>query len=364
MTAKVKFIIVGSGWRSLYYVRIAKAHPELFQLCAMLCRTEEKALKMTQENNIYATTSEEECVKMQPNVVVVAVNKDSIADVSMHWMEKGFCVLSETPAAMKLENLNKLWEMHQKGHKIVVNEQYTHYPTYQVLLYIAELGILGSRDCLNVSLAHEYHGVSLTRALLGLKIDQQFTLTAKEYKFLTTETLTRYDHFTDGRTAPKKRTIATFEFENGKIALYDFDSEQYRSPIRKNTVKLQGVRGEIINWDVYYLDQNNNAVMSPITFTTRTIYTNSTNPNLCQYEEVTSATFQGQNIYTPKITGLAEDETAMAEMLLGTALYAKGLAEPPYPLEAALQDAYSMLLMQKAIATGTPQHSEKQVWNG
>ena len=41
--AKLRFVVVGSGWRSLFYWRIAQALPERFELCAMLCRTEEKA---------------------------------------------------------------------------------------------------------------------------------------------------------------------------------------------------------------------------------------------------------------------------------------------------------------------------------
>lgn len=45
--AKLRFIVVGSGWRSLFYWRIAQALPERFELCAMLCRTEEKAEKCT-----------------------------------------------------------------------------------------------------------------------------------------------------------------------------------------------------------------------------------------------------------------------------------------------------------------------------
>lgn len=36
---KLRFIVVGSGWRSLFYWRIAQALPERFELCAMLCRT-------------------------------------------------------------------------------------------------------------------------------------------------------------------------------------------------------------------------------------------------------------------------------------------------------------------------------------
>ena len=43
MERKIRFIIVGSGWRSLYYVRIAKALKDRFELCALLCRTKEKA---------------------------------------------------------------------------------------------------------------------------------------------------------------------------------------------------------------------------------------------------------------------------------------------------------------------------------
>ena len=72
---KHRFIIVGSGWRSLFYVRIAKALPEVFELCAMLCRTEEKAERMAKENGIYTTTSIEECKAINPGFVVVVVNK-------------------------------------------------------------------------------------------------------------------------------------------------------------------------------------------------------------------------------------------------------------------------------------------------
>ena len=105
---KIKFIIVGSGWRSLYYVRVAKALPNIFELCAMYCRTEEKAQKMAKEHHIYTTTSIEECVNYKPDFVAVVVNKESIAEVSMEWMRRGFTVLCETPAALDMETLNKL----------------------------------------------------------------------------------------------------------------------------------------------------------------------------------------------------------------------------------------------------------------
>ena len=362
---KIRFIIVGSGWRSLYYIRIAKALPDRFELCAMLCRTQEKASLMATENGIYATVSERECVDMKPDLVVVAVNKASVADVAMHWMEMGFCVLSETPAALEYPKLLKLWDMHTAGMKIVVNEQYRRYPVYSSLIRIAQSGILGGNDSLNVSLAHEYHGISLIRALLCLDQSEQFSVSVKDYMFPVTETLTRYDSFRDGRTAMKKRTVATFEFDCGKVAFYDFDPEQYRSPIRRNTLRLQGCRGEIIDGTAYWLDASNECRSAVMEVSTRTVETEYDNPNLKRIEEVVSVGFDGEILYRPPFgpCGLAQDETAMALMMQQASLYGKGLAESPYPLQEALQDAYATIIMQKACETGEKVHTERQVWN-
>ena len=87
---KLRFIVVGSGWRSLFYWRIAQALPERFALCAMLCRTEEKAEKMHREYGVPVSTSAEQCIALHPDLVVVAVNKASIAAVSTEWLARGF----------------------------------------------------------------------------------------------------------------------------------------------------------------------------------------------------------------------------------------------------------------------------------
>ena len=110
--AKLRFIVVGSGWRSLFYWRIAQALPERFELCAMLCRTEEKAEKMHREYGVPVSTSVEQCAALHPDLVVVAVNKASIAAVSTEWLARGFAVLCETPAALEEDALRALWQLH------------------------------------------------------------------------------------------------------------------------------------------------------------------------------------------------------------------------------------------------------------
>lgn len=370
---KYRFIIVGSGWRSLFYVRIAKSLPHDFELCAMLCRTREKAERMASDHGIHTTTSAEECVELRPDFVVVAVNKDSLADVSKEWLEKGFTVLCETPASLKMETLHELWALHEQGAKLTVAEQYIYYPFYYAIDQVLKKEWIGDPYCAVVSLAHEYHGVSLMRNFLREEMTP-FQVTGKTFSFPTVETMSRYEQFADGRTADKKRTTAVFEFADGKVGLYDFDSEQYRSPIRHNYLNIRGPRGEIKDNKIYYLDQDNQPRCTKLEISTRTVEVpDEENPNLKRIEQITQIGLHGTSdtVCIPYFNvPLASDETAIAKVMYGVAAYAKGekigsgeLRNPPYSLKSAMQDAYMTILLQQAITTGQKVKSTKQPWH-
>ncbi len=347
---KTKFIIVGSGWRAAYYIRIAKMLPEQFEVLAVFCRTQEKADEISSKYAVHATISISECVALNPDFAVVAVSKSVITEVALSWLERGLTVLSETPAALDFETIDRLKKYSSQGAKLVIAEQYRLYPEYRAVLSLIKSGIIGEPSCLNISVAHEYHAASLIRAFLNIPVDMKFTVNAKTYEFPTTETLTRYESITDGRIALKKRTAATFEFENGKVAFYDFDSEQYRSPIRKNILKIQGVRGEVIDRKVYYLNEKNEARESELVVESRKVERDSDNPNFKCVEEIEKITFEGKKLYEASfgLCGLSQDETAIATLLQKTRDFAKGSAPSPYPLEEAIQDSYTAILMQEA----------------
>ena len=55
MEFPLSFVVVGSGFRSLFYARIAKRFPQFFTLKYLLCRTEEKAQKLNAEYGIPTT---------------------------------------------------------------------------------------------------------------------------------------------------------------------------------------------------------------------------------------------------------------------------------------------------------------------
>ena len=120
---KIRYAVVGSGWRSLFYGRIAKALPERFELAALGCRTEEKAARMREEYGLPAVAGEAAVEAARPDFIVSAVNKQGMCQTVRHWLAKGYPVLSETPAALSVEELAALWQLGQEGAKGQVAEE-------------------------------------------------------------------------------------------------------------------------------------------------------------------------------------------------------------------------------------------------
>jgi predicted dehydrogenase len=291
---------------------------------------------------------------MKPDFVVISVNKPSIASVSIEWMQRGFPVLCETPVAQTEEEAIQIRRLLESGCKLTVAEQYTRYPLNRALLKVIEKGFIGEPEYAVVSIAHEYHGASLIRAFLGIGPHVGYDVSGKEFTFATTETKNRYETFTDGRIAMKKRALALFTFENGKVAVYDFDSEQYHATIRGNMLKVQGqrgeiqgrrgeireLRGEILGDTVRYLDEANEPHLEHLEVDSRVVHRESDNPNMREIREIVRIMFNGEVVYEPPfgLCGLSEDETAMATLMWQAGEYVIGEGENPYGFEEAFLD--------------------------
>ena len=165
---KIRFAVVGSGWRSLFYGRIAQALPAQFELAALGCRTEEKAARLRAEYGLPAVVGEAAVEAARPDFIVSAVNKQSMCETVRHWLAKGYPVLSETPAALSMEELTALWQLHQAGARVQVAEQYRWYPRYGTVLRLVRSGLLGQPVSAYLSAMHDYHAAGMLRGLLGL----------------------------------------------------------------------------------------------------------------------------------------------------------------------------------------------------
>lgn len=313
----IRFAMVGSGWRSEFYARIANALPDMFELVAWLCRSEEKAELLHKKYGVHTTLSEAEVEGLNPDFIVSAVNKTSMSDVVRYWAAKGFAVLSETPAALDTETLIQLKKEIDNGARIQVAEQYFLTPDIKAVIDACDSGIIGEPVSLTLSAMHDYHAASVIRRLLHTGLGDVW-ITGKAFSVSVANTKTRYETLTDGKIVNKEQKHFVMEYEDGKIAFYDFMSEQYRSPIRNRYINLRGTRGEIINDTLYFLDENNLGTVKKLTI-----------ENPFEY------------------AGLTDGEVAVAQLLIGMKEYAD-TGKEVYPMDEALYDSYQSVLMDRA----------------
>ena len=338
----------------MFYGRIARTYPELFEMKYMLCRSQEKADRIRTQTGFSVTTSKEACEACRPDFVVVAVNKANIADVAEEWALRGHAVLTETPAGASLEQLERIWELRERcGCRIQVAEQYFHYPSLSVGMKYIERGDIGEPFSLYISAAHDYHGASIMRKYLSVG-QEAFAVAAKRFRFPLTETDSREGAVTDGRTTLRERDIALFEFASGKIGLYDFSGEQYHSFIRSRHIIVRGRDGELSDQVLYRLDDRH--------YPRTKILLPELEPRYRVLE--TKRIRDYVRMWKPELSlDEIEDEYAIACMLYDMGDYIASGKEI-YPLRDALQDAYMWLVLQEAVQKpGKQMYARKMPWN-
>ena len=334
----LSYLIVGSGYRAKFYARIAKTYPALFS-ALFLCRSEEKAALMQYETGVPAVCSTEEAAAFRPDFIVIAVNKTSITDVSIEWVNRGYPVLMETPAGMTREQLLQLWNLSQNSARIAVAEQYHRYPDMIAGLQAVSEGRIGTPGSAYLSLAHDYHGMSLLRRML-LTEGESYSIRGERTMYPVTETDSRTGPLPGNPVRERARDLVWVSFDSGKKALYDFSGVQYHSFIRSRHVLVRGDRGEWCDTVLYCLDNRGQPVREEL----RPVIPE-------RYRELDTALLRDAR-RVPR-TGLSmdnlQDEFAMASMLYDMKDFLENGTEV-YPLREALEDAYFRILMEEALA--------------
>ncbi|UVI30054.1 Gfo/Idh/MocA family protein [Paenibacillus spongiae] len=354
---KIRFGIIGGGWRAEFYLRIAAALPERFEVARMLVRREEKGAALTAQWGIRTVSSMEQFVRERDySFAVVSVSRESCPDYIAELASRGIPVLAETPPAKDLQSLVQLFEAVGAEAKVQVAEQYLYQPMHAARIAVAHSGKLGSVSHVQVSAAHGYHGISLIRRLLGVRYE---------------DAVIRGERFTaplmagPGRGGPPQeesfrdsvQDMATLRF-GGRTALYDFAGDQYFSWVRKNRVLVRGDRGEIADEELRYLVD----YRTPVSMEMRRVETGH-NGNLEGYYHqgiLAGSEWVYRNPFIP--ARLTDDEIAIATSLANMARYAEG-GPSFYSLAEASQDHYLSLMMAQAVETGETVRTTPQIWS-
>lgn len=355
---RIRFAVIGSGWRAQFYIRIAKALPEQFELTGVLIRDKEKGEQFSRLHNVKTVQTMEELQKDGPDYVVLAIKRGIISGYLPKLFSMGIPVLCETPPGEDLEALNSLWAEYKKYNgRIQVAEQYFLQPLYAAWEKVIRSGRLGEVENINISSLHGYHGASIIRRYLNAGFTNA-VIYGKRFWFDVTETYGREGMVFDGGVFKCSRDRLTMEFENGKTAYFDFsDPAQYHSFIRTRQLTVQGVRGEIDDMTVRYLTEKNIPVTQQLNRIDLGVYNNQ---EWAHYGIMLGEEFLYRNPFVN--ARLNDDEIAVAACMKKMAEYTK-TGEAFYSLKEALQDMYICLIMDEALENPNKEiRMETQSW--
>ena len=172
----IRFAIIGSGWRTEFYLRVARALPEMFEITGVQTRDAERAAAIAHDWAVPGTLTTDELLAADPAFVVVSVPWAVTPTLLRELSERGVPVLTETPPAPDIDGLRALQPLSDAGARIQVAEQYQFQPLHAARLALAASGRLGTVSEAQLSVAHGYHGIDLMRRFLDLDDDAPATI--------------------------------------------------------------------------------------------------------------------------------------------------------------------------------------------
>ena len=327
----IKYAIIGAGWRSEFYLRIAALIPDTFKVSGIYIRSKQKQEEFFKKYNAPIFDTLEKLLETDFDFIVSCVNKAGICDTVRELADKNIPVLTETPIGTSVSEIDDFLAEIKLNWRVQVAEQFHFQPRNAAIKSVIDSGIIGEITQVQLSCCHDYHAASLIRFFLGTGDEMP-----EGFSFTQSDTVTRYNSrgglLKEPQTVTAEEKFAFFKFKD-KTAVYDFNYEQYFSDIRRSRILIRGTNGEILNNECTYLKNG-----LPHSFTLqRNSY--GANESLDGFTLV-NITAEGRVLYENPFKGsrLSDEEIAIATCLLNMQKYLE-TGTPFYTLKDAATDS-------------------------
>lgn len=352
---KIRYAVVGTGWRALFFIRAAKNLPERFEVTGVLTRTKERAQAFEKEHGVKTFTDMDDMLKTGPEFVVSCATKSAIEQTTLALMERGMNVLSETPLATDEAGLMRIYDTWKRtGVVLQLAEQYFLYPNHAARAALVRKGLLGEVSSCMLSLIHDYHALSMMRVYLDAD-DQKAMIRAVSDRRDIVVTGDRGGVCTAGEIGYEERVFAQIAYGDGKLGLYDFSGTQYHSVIRSNHLRILGERGEIFDDEVRWVPEDNRPMRARLEY---------------RRDEATGTIraidFNGERIYENPFrcdVAMSEDDIAVSCVIAGMGEAVRG-GKLFYPMAHCFRDGYHSWLLHEAAGTGEAMEAKAMPWDG
>ena len=353
----ITFGIVGAGWRTEFFMRVARALPERFNVAGVVVRNDTKRQAFDQRwgCKVFATV-DELLNQTEPLFVVTSVPWPPNPGIIKQLVARGVAVLSETPPAPDVEQMTDLYNFVQEHDgKVQVAEQLHLRPNHAAWQAVIDSAILGPVSQAQISVAHGYHGISLIRRALGITYEDA-TITATATKLRHMQGPGRAGLPEAEKIIESDQKFFRLDFDP-KLGLMDFTGAQYFSWILASRLLIRGVRGEIHDGSVAYLKDHHTPIYADFKRQTAGVGDNLETSYLKYIQ------FGDEVVYTNPLApaALSDDEIAVGTCLLKMADYVK-TGNEFYPLAHASQDHYLSIMCESALKTGQTVRTAPQVW--
>ena len=354
--SRIRYGIVGAGWRTEFFLQIAAAAAG-FEVTGVVARRPAAAARLERSWGVPTfTTVAAMLEETQPSFVVVSVPVDAMPGLIVELAQRGIPVLAETPPAPDIESLARLHErVVELGARVQVAEQYWAQPHHAARLALTAGGRLGPITQAHVSVCHGYHGLSLIRRFLGAGCECPVI----EARRFVSRVLAGPDRH--GPPAAEQlvdaETVQYWLDFGDRLGVMEFSQPQYRNWVRGPRVCIRGQRGEILDMQVSYLQDH----LTPI------------HGELIRHEAGRHGNLEGhylkgiqfleQWVYRNPLAParLSDEEIAVGTCLRRMAHYVS-TGEPFYGLAEASQDQYLALCCRQALESRAPVETARQPW--
>jgi predicted dehydrogenase len=359
---RIRFGIVGSGWRSECFLRTAailRAAGHDVAASGIASRKEETRARLAADWGISAFPNPEALAEaIDMDFLLVSVPGSAMKDVLIGLLPLGIPLLSETPPAADLSGLIELNEIAASaGAGIQVAEQYRLAPMNAARIALLESGLIGTPSYAQVSVNHGYHNASLIRNFLGIGFEEA-EIRALSFAGPAVKGPGRAGDPEREEIGYPEHRLAFLDFGDKK-ALFDFEDDQHRSWIRSSRILVRGERGELADSRVSYLRD----FMTPVRGSLERIGTGGEDDfeGFHLKGVMFGESWLFRNPTAP--ARLSDEEIAQARCLIGMKEYIDG-GPALYSLADASQDAYLALSIGKSIQGGGTVRTAKQSWAG
>lgn len=136
----IRFGLVGSGWRSEFFVRLAKALPERLAVTGVVTRSAGRGAEVEAAWGVPSYRTTDELLGGKPEFVIPSVPWAATPEVTRDLVRREVPVLAETPPAPDLDGLRALWRDTGSSGLVQVAEQYPLMPGHAARLALLREG--------------------------------------------------------------------------------------------------------------------------------------------------------------------------------------------------------------------------------